>query len=70
MEMADELEESEDALRPLYEAFQKKGADCPAEEVYAYLNTKSWKSQGKSGKITGQRGGSLHRHPLQKRENI
>lgn len=40
-EMAAELEESEDTLRPIYEALRKKGADCPAEEVYAYLNAKA-----------------------------
>jgi len=36
-EMADELEESEDTLRPICEAIREKGADCPAEEVYTYL---------------------------------
>lgn len=40
-EMADELEKSEDTLRPLYEAIRQEGADCPAEEVYAYLNAKA-----------------------------
>ena len=37
-EMADDLEESEDVLRPILEAVKEKGTDCPAEEIYEYLS--------------------------------
>ena len=33
-EIADDLEESEEAVRPLYEVILEKGVDCPAEEIY------------------------------------
>ena len=39
-EMADDLEETEDAIRPILEAIQAKGVDCPPEEIYGYLNGK------------------------------
>ena len=37
-EIADELEDSEEAIRPLYEAVQKYGADCAVEEVYEKMS--------------------------------
>ena len=39
-EMADDLEETEDAIRPVYEAIKEKGVDCPPAEIYEYLNEK------------------------------
>ena len=33
-EIADELEVSEDKIKPLYEAVEKYGADCAAEDIY------------------------------------
>ena len=35
-EMADELEETEETLRPILDAIQEKGVDCSAEEIYMY----------------------------------
>ena len=39
-EMADDLEDTEDAIRPILEAIREKGVDCPPEEIYEYLNGK------------------------------
>lgn len=39
-EMADELEETEEILRPIYDVIQEKGVDCSAEEIYTYYNGK------------------------------
>lgn len=39
-EIADELEDSEEAIKPLYEAVQKYGADCAAEEIYDKMTEK------------------------------
>ena len=36
-EIADEVEETEEAVKPIVEAVQAKGVDCPAEEIFAYL---------------------------------
>ena len=36
-EIAEELEDSEEAIRPLYEAVQKYGMDCDAEDIYKKL---------------------------------
>ena len=33
-EIADELEDSEEAIRPLYETVQKYGVDCAVEDIY------------------------------------
>lgn len=37
-EIADELEDTEEAIRPLYEAVQKYGADCAAEDIYEKMH--------------------------------
>ena len=39
-EIADDLEDSEEAIRPLYEAVQKYGADCTAEDIYEKMHAK------------------------------
>ena len=36
-EIAEELEDTEEAIRPLYEAVHKYGADCSAEEIYGKI---------------------------------
>ncbi len=35
--IADEMEETEEAVRPIVEAVQAKDVDCPAEEIFAHL---------------------------------
>ena len=37
-EIADELEDSEEAIKPLYEAVKKYGADCTAEDIYEKMH--------------------------------
>ena len=37
-EIADELEDTEEAIQPLYETVLKYGADCPAEEIYRKMH--------------------------------
>ncbi|MBE5862675.1 MAG: hypothetical protein E7295_07470 [Lachnospiraceae bacterium] len=37
-EIAAELEDTEDAIRPLYEAVKKYGADCTAEDIYEIMH--------------------------------
>lgn len=36
-EIADELEDAEEVIRPFYEAVQKYGVECPADEIYANM---------------------------------
>ena len=36
-EIADEVEETEEAVRPIVEVIQAEGVDCPAEEIFAHL---------------------------------
>ena len=36
-EIADEVEETEEAVRSIVEVIQAKGVDCPAEEIFAHL---------------------------------
>ena len=40
-EIADELEETEEKVRPILETVQEKGMDCPAEEVFSCLKAHS-----------------------------
>ena len=45
-EIAEELEDTEEAIRPLYEAVQKYGADCSAEEIYGRIMESCAKRDG------------------------
>ena len=40
-EIADEVEETEEAVRPIVEAIQAKGVECPAEEIFAHYSRNS-----------------------------
>ena len=40
-EIADDLEDSEESIRPLYEAVQKHGEDCAAEDIYKAMREKA-----------------------------
>ena len=45
-EIAEELEDTEEAIRPLYEAVHKYGADCSAEEIYGKIMESRAKRDG------------------------
>ena len=40
-EIAEELEDTEESIRPLYEVVQKYGVDCAAEDIYKAMREKA-----------------------------